>query len=64
LGGLSLQAFALTGDATRTDPACALTPDHALITAAISAADLPPPAFVYRGDRVLELAPITLTVSS
>ncbi|GHG86948.1 pyrroloquinoline quinone biosynthesis protein PqqE [Streptomyces lanatus] len=30
-GGCRCQAFALTGDATRTDPACRLSPDHALI---------------------------------
>jgi pyrroloquinoline quinone biosynthesis protein E len=28
-GGCRCQAFALTGDASRTDPACALSPDHA-----------------------------------
>lgn len=32
-GGCRCQAFALTGDATRTDPACALSPDHATLTA-------------------------------
>lgn len=31
-GGCRCQAFALTGDATRTDPACSLSPDHALLT--------------------------------
>ncbi|MGW0882336.1 pyrroloquinoline quinone biosynthesis protein PqqE [Streptomyces sp. NPDC002671] len=31
-GGCRCQAFALTGDAGRTDPACSLSPDHALIT--------------------------------
>ncbi|MFD0690893.1 pyrroloquinoline quinone biosynthesis protein PqqE [Actinomadura fibrosa] len=30
-GGCRCQAFALTGDASRTDPACALSPDHHLI---------------------------------
>ena len=30
-GGCRCQAFALTGDAARTDPACALSPDHHLI---------------------------------
>ena len=33
-GGCRCQAFALTGDATRTDPACALSPDHALMAEA------------------------------
>ncbi|MFD4691994.1 pyrroloquinoline quinone biosynthesis protein PqqE [Streptomyces sp. NPDC058463] len=32
-GGCRCQAFALTGDAARTDPACALSPDHAVLTA-------------------------------
>ncbi|WP_425826556.1 pyrroloquinoline quinone biosynthesis protein PqqE [Streptomyces fractus] len=31
-GGCRCQAFALTGDASRTDPACTLAPDHAIIT--------------------------------
>lgn len=30
-GGCRCQAFALTSDASATDPACALSPDHALI---------------------------------
>ncbi|MUN39109.1 pyrroloquinoline quinone biosynthesis protein PqqE [Actinomadura litoris] len=30
-GGCRCQAFALTGDAARTDPACSLSPDHHLI---------------------------------
>ncbi|WP_323748900.1 pyrroloquinoline quinone biosynthesis protein PqqE, partial [Streptomyces sp. PR69] len=30
-GGCRCQAYALTGDAARTDPACRLSPDHALI---------------------------------
>lgn len=34
LGGCRCQAHALTGDATRTDPACVLSPDHALVRAA------------------------------
>jgi pyrroloquinoline quinone biosynthesis protein E len=33
-GGCRCQAFLLTGDAAATDPACALSPDHALIVAA------------------------------
>ena len=33
-GGCRCQAFALTGDAARTDPACALAPDHGRISAA------------------------------
>ncbi|SEG82720.1 pyrroloquinoline quinone biosynthesis protein E [Actinacidiphila yanglinensis] len=30
-GGCRCQAFALTGDAARTDPACSLSPDHGLL---------------------------------
>jgi len=33
-GGCRCQAYALLGDAAKTDPACALSPDHALIKAA------------------------------
>ncbi len=48
-GGCRCQAFALTGDAGRTDPACALSPDHALMAEAAGAATgAPPPEFVYR----------------
>lgn len=32
-GGCRCQAYALTGDAARTDPACALAPDHGVIRA-------------------------------
>jgi len=31
-GGCRCQAYALTGDPTRTDPACSLSPDHTLLT--------------------------------
>ena len=30
-GGCRCQAYALTGDAERTDPTCALAPDHGLL---------------------------------
>lgn len=48
-GGCRCQAFALTGDAGVTDPACALSPHHAdmLSLARRETADAPP-AFVYR----------------
>jgi pyrroloquinoline quinone biosynthesis protein E len=47
-GGCRCQAFALLGEAARTDPACALSPDHALLEQArIEAADAGP-GFVYR----------------
>jgi pyrroloquinoline quinone biosynthesis protein E len=47
-GGCRCQAFALTGDATRADPACALSPDHAMMQDAIAASAGEPPPFVYR----------------
>ncbi|MEO6950648.1 MAG: pyrroloquinoline quinone biosynthesis protein PqqE [Polyangia bacterium] len=34
-GGCRCQAFLLTGDAAATDPACTLSPDHALVESAI-----------------------------
>ena len=37
-GGCRCQAFALTGDATNTDPACKLSPHHGLIEDAVSTA--------------------------
>ncbi len=37
-GGCRCQALALTGDATATDPACARSPDHALMAEAVAAA--------------------------
>ncbi len=47
-GGCRCQAFALTGDATRTDPACALSSDHTLLVAALAEAEEAAPDFVYR----------------
>jgi PqqA peptide cyclase len=47
-GGCRCQAFALTGDAGRTDPACALSPDRDLLTAARADAVGPAPEFIYR----------------
>jgi pyrroloquinoline quinone biosynthesis protein E len=47
-GGCRCQAFALTGEAGRTDPACALSPDHALMAAAAQEAERAAPAFVWR----------------
>jgi PqqA peptide cyclase len=37
-GGCRCQAFALTGDAARTDPVCQWAPDHNLVETAIAAA--------------------------
>lgn len=48
-GGCRCQAFAMTGDAARTDPACELSPDHHLMEATVAAIDDgTPPDFVYR----------------
>jgi len=48
-GGCRCQALALTGDAANTDPACALSPHHPTMQAAITAADRSPASdFVYR----------------
>ena len=40
-GGCRCQAFALTGDASATDPACQLAPAHALVVAARERASAP-----------------------
>ncbi len=55
-GGCRCQAFALTGDARATDPACALAPAHDLVVRARSAALSSPPSpdaagriWLYRG---------------
>jgi pyrroloquinoline quinone biosynthesis protein E len=48
-GGCRCQAFALTGDASATDPACGLSPDHdELVATAEREADAHPPNFIYR----------------
>jgi pyrroloquinoline quinone biosynthesis protein E len=50
-GGCRCQAFHLTGDASRTDPACSLAPDHALVRGAVERAGggEPRPLLVLRG---------------
>ncbi len=47
-GGCRCQAFAMTGDAARTDPACALSPDHHLMEEVARSRSGEPPDFVYR----------------
>jgi PqqA peptide cyclase len=47
-GGCRCQALALTGDASRTDPACEKSPDHALMQAAVASRGIVPPEFIYR----------------
>ena len=41
LGGCRCQAFQLTGDMTRTDPVCRLSPDRHIIDEAVAAANDP-----------------------
>ncbi|MBK1657040.1 pyrroloquinoline quinone biosynthesis protein PqqE [Paracraurococcus ruber] len=50
-GGCRCQAFALTGDAAATDPACALSPHHAVLSLAVGAAAEAGEAFTYREPR-------------
>jgi len=48
-GGCRCQAFALTGDAAATDPACDRSPLHSAVVDAVrEAEDAPPPALVLR----------------
>lgn len=49
-GGCRCQAFALTGDGANTDPACAKSPQHALISAARLSGRAEPAPVVYRID--------------
>ena len=46
-GGCRCQAFALTGDATRTDPVCTLSPHHVIIDEALNEA-VGPITYLYR----------------
>ena len=47
-GGCRCQAFALTGDAAATDPACGKSPHHGLLDIAVREADTAAPGFIYR----------------
>jgi pyrroloquinoline quinone biosynthesis protein E len=47
-GGCRCQAFALTGDAAATDPACALSPQHGLLALAVEEAAVAGDGFSYR----------------
>jgi pyrroloquinoline quinone biosynthesis protein E len=49
-GGCRCQAWLLAGDAAATDPACALSPRHGVVTNARSRADASPPPLRHRGD--------------
>jgi pyrroloquinoline quinone biosynthesis protein E len=51
-GGCRCQAYALTGDAAATDPACVLSPRHALIEAARATAESAESRrYLYRGSK-------------
>lgn len=50
-GGCRCQAFALTGDAAATDPACALSPQHGILAHAAEAAAGTGRDFTYREPR-------------
>ncbi len=47
-GGCRCQAFALTGDATNTDPVCSLSPRHEELIVAAQTAPEEMPGYVYR----------------
>ena len=48
-GGCRCQAFALTGEAALTDPACELSPDHEdMLRFAASESEAETPPFAYR----------------
>ena len=49
-GGCRCQAFALTGDACRTDPVCEKSADHGIVVAALRAAEAGGSELRYRGD--------------
>lgn len=56
-GGCRCQAYALTGDAARTDPACSLSPDHGIVVDLTETAGAAEPEFVYRRPLRAEAAP-------
>lgn len=47
-GGCRCQAFALTGEAANMDPACALSPQHAVLSLAVGSASRADESFTYR----------------
>ena len=50
-GGCRCQAFAITGDAARTDPACALSADHEQLVTLATTDAVAETGFVYRSPR-------------
>jgi PqqA peptide cyclase len=57
-GGCRCQAFALTGSAANTDPACALSPHHALLDLAVREAAEAAEDFTYREMKRATPAPL------
>lgn len=53
-GGCRCQAFALTGDAGRTDPACALAPDRDIMQAAVAEIEHARPLVYRRYDATID----------
>ncbi|WP_149537602.1 pyrroloquinoline quinone biosynthesis protein PqqE [Siccirubricoccus phaeus] len=56
-GGCRCQAFALAGDAAAADPACALSPHHALLAQAVAEAASAGGGFTYREPKRAPLPP-------
>jgi pyrroloquinoline quinone biosynthesis protein E len=56
-GGCRCQAFAITDDAARTDPACALSEDHEKLVALAAMDAVAETGFVYRSPRAAKIQP-------
>ena len=56
-GGCRCQAFAITGDAARTDPACALSEDHERLVSLATTDAMAQDRFVYRSPRTAKMQP-------
>ncbi|WP_055567580.1 pyrroloquinoline quinone biosynthesis protein PqqE [Streptomyces atriruber] len=66
-GGCRCQAYALTGDAARTDPACHRSPDHAAVRALVDGAGDPakgPPGYTYRTHTADPASPVRAQVQT
>jgi len=58
-GGCRCQAFAITGDAAKTDPACGLSADHGLLVdAAVTESAADREEFVYRRSGAAAKEPV------
>jgi pyrroloquinoline quinone biosynthesis protein E len=56
-GGCRCQAFAITGDAARADPACALSEDHERLVSLATTDAATESSFVYRSPRNVRMRP-------